>query len=319
MNAGALDVIVGAFVSALQSGLGVLLAYSLPILAFCGLVAYCTTMWPVVLGGASWGGDGMMSMLLTFVRIGVFYWISVSLAALTLAAFHTFLLWGTAPSGGAFSMATFLSPSSMLDAGYKAARPIQVYLQNYDGWQAMWNFPTVVGYMLAFWLVVGAFALIAFHLIITIIEFHLAVMVGAVLIPWGALSQTAFLCEFSISFIVAGLIRILLTAAILSIGMPLFVVLKFTVTPGGDPTFYSAGVFALTAFIFAILAWQVPTRAAAVGGRGMALGLTGGVLLPHTLTGVANTVGSAAIRGTSRMLGNWDGEGQGAASGRGRR
>ena len=305
MNAGALDTIVGAYVAALQSGTATLASYSLPILGFCGIVAWCSSLWPALFEG----GHGLATGLMLALRIGIFYWISTSLAAMTLAAFQTFLQWGTAPSGGTFSAATFMSPSSMVDFGFIAARPIQEFLMHFKGMSALWNFPTIVVYMIAFWLVVLAFALIAFHLIITIIEFHIAVMAGAVLIPWGALSQTAFLCEFSISFITAGLIRILLTAGIMSIGIPLFSTLALTTTPGGDPTLYSAIVFALTAIIFAILAWHIPSRAAAIGGRGMALGLTGGILLPHSGVRAVMTAGSAlvgvggqAVRGVSRML-----------------
>lgn len=306
MNAGALDLIVGAFVAALQQGASVLSTYSLGILAFAAIIAWSLSLWEALLGG----GSGLAAAFYTALRIGIFYFISTSLAALSLAAFETFLQWGTAPSGGAFSAATFMSPSSMLDFGFVAARPIQEFLMRFSGMSALWNFPTLVVYMIAFWLVVLAFALIALHLIVTIIEFHIAVMTGAVLIPWGALSHTAFLCEFSIAFITAGLIRILLTAGIMSIGIPLFSTLALTTTPGGDPTLYSAMVFALTAGIFAILAWQIPSRAAGVGGRGMALGLTGGVLLPHSGVRAAMTAGGAlvgvggqAVRGASRLVG----------------
>lgn len=305
MHAGTLDMIVGAFVASLQSGAQTLSAYTLPILAFCAVVAWCSTLWPVLLSN----DNGLSTALFLAIRLGIYYWISTSLAAMALAAFQTFLQWGAAPSRGAFSAATFLSPSSMLDYGFVAAKPIQEFLQRFTGMSALWNFPTVLGYMLAFWVVVLSFALITFHLIITIIEFHIAVMVGAVLIPWGALSATAFLCEFSIAWIVAGLIRVLLTAAIMSIAIPLFSSLALTTTSGGDPTLYSAVVFAVTALIFAILAWQIPSRAAAVGGRGMALGLTGGVLLPASGVRAAQTagravaaVGGSAVVGASRLI-----------------
>jgi type IV secretion system protein TrbL len=146
----------------------------------------------------------------------------------------------------------------------------------------MKNFPTVVAYMVAYWLIILAFVLVALHMMITIIEFYFAIMCAAVLFPWGLLTHTAFLCEFVVSWITAGLIRVLLTVGIMSISLPLFEQLAFTTTPGGDPTMYGALIYACAAGIFSILAWQLPTRAAAIAGRGMALGLTGGILLPHS-------------------------------------
>lgn len=305
MNAGSLDTIVQAFASSLQQGGQILSSYSLGILAFAAIVAWTSSLWPILLSNQ----HGLATALLLAIRVGVFYWISTSLAAMALAAFHTFLGWGTAVGGGSFSASSFLSPSTMLDYGFVAAKPIQDFLQRFSGMTAIWNMPTVLTYIIAFWIVVLSFVLVVFHLVITIVEFHMAVMAGAVLIPWGALSATAFLSEFAISWIIAGLIRVLLTAAILSIAIPLFSTLALTTTPGGDPTLYSAMVFAATAFIFAILAWQVPARAAAIGGRGMALGLTGGILLPSSGVRAAQTAGRAvatmggsAITGASRLL-----------------
>ena len=69
-------------------------------------------MWPVVLGG----GDGLAPALLIVVRIGVFYFLTVSLGALSIAALNTFLQWGAAP-GGAFPGAAFLSPSTIVACG----------------------------------------------------------------------------------------------------------------------------------------------------------------------------------------------------------
>lgn len=309
MNAGIFDSIVLGFLSAIGGGIVALQQYSLLILGFCALVAYCSTMWPLVLSS----GEALGPVLLMAVRIGVFYWLCISLAALSFAAFDSFLTWGTMPSGGAFSAASFLKPSSIVDLGFRASRPIEVILMGMGGWTGSW-IPAFVMYTLAKLVIIVAFAFVALHLIMTILEFHLAVMIGMVLFPWGILAQTAFLSEFAISWIVAGLIRVLLTAAIMSIAIPLFDALKFTQTPGGDPTLYSATIYALAAGVFAILAWQLPKRAAQVGGRGMALAM-GGELLARgaqtaflgaraALTGgvAAAQIGAHAVQGASRML-----------------
>jgi type IV secretory pathway TrbL component len=137
----------------------------------------------------------------------------------------------------------------------------------------------LITYSLAYYAIVVAFAFIALHLMMTLIEYDLAVMVAMVLIPFGVLQPTAFFTEFSIGWVTGGLVRILVTAGIIGIALPLFDLVRFTTTSGGDPTFYSAVVCALTAVIFAILSWVIPGRAAAIAGRGVSLALHAGTLV----------------------------------------
>ena len=101
-----LDAVVQAFVAALTTGFQVLSRYSLGILAFCALVTYCSSLWPVLLSG----GDGLSAVLLIVVRIGLFYFITVSLGALSMAALNTFLQWGAEASGGRLPAPSFSSP-----------------------------------------------------------------------------------------------------------------------------------------------------------------------------------------------------------------
>ena len=49
--------------------------------------------------------------------------------------------------------------------------------------------------------IVAAFPFVAVALMVTQIEYHLSVMVGAVLIPFGIFGPTAFLTEFCIGWI----------------------------------------------------------------------------------------------------------------------
>ena len=102
-----------------------------------------------------------------------------------------------------------------------------------------------------------------------------------------------------------------LTVAIMSLAVPLVKTMDFTITPGGDPTPYSALIFALIAIVFAFLAWHLPKRAAQVGGRGMALAMGGEVLAQGALTGtraalggvgMVAQIGAHAVQGASRLL-----------------
>jgi type IV secretion system protein TrbL len=124
-----------------------------------------------------------------------------------------------------------------------------------------------------------SFAFIALHLMATIIEFNLAVLAGTVLVPWGVLQPTAFFTEFAIGWITGGLVRVLITASMVGIAVPLFASVQPNLTAGGDPTYFGALIAGLTSLIFAILAWVIPGRAAAIAGRGISLAVHGGTIV----------------------------------------
>jgi type IV secretion system protein TrbL len=150
---------------------------------------------------------------------------------------------------------------------------------------------------IGYYAILVSFACIALHLMMTIIEFNLAVLAGTVLVPWGVLQPTAFFTEFSIGWITGGLVRVLITAAMIGIALPLFDTVRPTMTAGGDPTLYSALVAGLTSLVFAILAWVVPARAAAIAGRGVSLAVHGGTIVAGTaVAGRAAAVGYRGAR-----------------------
>ncbi len=302
MNATILDTITTAFVGALQAGSSALQAYSLPLLGAFALIAFYLHLGPLVASGAVLG-EALGSVLLTVLKIGVFYWLLVNLSPLATAAFLTFFQWGLAPTGGGLSQASFLHPSTLIDLGFRAALPLQQLMGKFTGWASLWNFYLLAFYMVAYWGIVIAFAFVALHLMVTIIEYHMAVMVGAVLIPWGVLQPTAFFTEFSIGWLTGGLVRILVTAGIVGIAVPLFDLVTLHTTGGGDPTLYSAIVVALTSGVFAILSWVIPGRAAAIAGRGVSLALHGGTLLAGAASGARGVlVVNAAARAATSLL-----------------
>jgi type IV secretion system protein TrbL len=303
MNSTVLDQIVATFAAAIDGGFVALAASSLALLSVFGLISFYTHMPAVVMGGAQ-VGETLASFLWAVLRIGVFYWLVYHLYGLTFAAFLTFMQWGLAGTGGqTLTVADMLHPSTIIDAGFAAAYPIQQFIAAYgSGISGALNrgihFWTVDTYLAVYWLVVLAFAFVAVAMILTLIEFKLAVMASAVLLPWGVLTHVAFISELSIAWIMASLVRVMLTTAIVGIGVPLFGIFTPNTTPGGDPTQYSSIMMVIVAIIFAILAWEIPKRAATIGGRGMALALGGDTLLLPAYSGVRMTIaaGTAAAR-----------------------
>ena len=114
-------------------------------------------------------------------------------------------------------------------------------------------------------------------------------MLGAVLIPFGIFGPTAFLTEFCLGWITGSLLRVLTTAVLVGIGFPLFTTAVTALTPGGDPTKYSAMIVAFVTLLYAGLTWWVPNKASSMCGR-VALGLSGA-----TVVGGAMGVGRVAM------------------------
>ena len=239
--------------------------------------------------------------LLYAVNIGIAYWLLVNLSGMATAAYQTFLQWGLAVGGGA-TAGLLLTPSGVVDLGFQIAKPLQDSANSLTGIFGIFYMREIFKMDLSAQIITWAFPLVAIALMATQIEYHLAVMLAAILIPFGVFGPTAFLTEFCISWLTGCLLRVLLTAAIIGIGFPLFSTGTLALTPGGDPTNYSTSIVALVSVIYVALAWWIPNKAASMCGR-VALGLTGSTVVSGAMSlGRFALAGSAAIRGASQML-----------------
>ncbi len=301
MNSAILDQIVATFAAAIDGGFVALAASSLGLLSVCGIIYFYVYMPQVVMGGAHFG-DALAGLFWAVLRIGIFYWLIYVLYGLTLAALLTFIQWGIAGAGGqGLTVDDMLHPSTIINQGFKSAFVMQQFINQYgSGFGGALNravhFWTVDTYLLAYWLIVLAFAAVAITMVLALIECKLAIMASAVLLPWGVLTQLAFFSELSIAWLTGTMIRMMLTSAIVGLGVPLFELFKPATTAGGDPTQYSSIMLLIVAWLFAVLAWEIPKRAAHIGGRGMALALGGETLMLPSYTGL-----QMAIRGGSAV------------------
>jgi type IV secretion system protein TrbL len=195
-----------------------------------------------------------------------------------------------------------LHPSTIIDAGFIAAAPIRDFMERYSsgilGTLRVIDKPwAAITYPACYWLAVIAFALLAFVMVFVLIQFKLSVMTSTVLLPWGVLTHVAFISEMSIAWIVASLIRVMLTVCLVGIGVPLFEMIGVNFTGGGDPTEYSSIAMALVSFIFAGLAWYLPKQAAHIGGRGMALVIGSEIATRPAFEGVRMTMAMMPLAG----------------------
>jgi type IV secretion system protein TrbL len=300
-----LNHIASAFAITLDGAYAALHVYSLGLLGTLALMYFTYTMAQGMVGFMT-VGEALGTMLWIVLKIGVFYFLLVVLYDLMWnAAFRTFLQWGIEASGGTASYDDFLNPGTILVNGFKAAYPMKSWADKFIGPMLPFYVVDVSLYMVAYWLTVLSFAGMALALLVALIEMKLAIATGGVLIPWGVLTQTSFIGELSIAWLVAGLVRILVTAVMVGIAKPLFELLALPLPTlfGPDPTAFQSISLAVGALFFAVLAWVVPNRAAGIGGRGMALALTGESFVAGGFMGYryATQLTGGAIRGVSRL------------------
>jgi type IV secretion system protein TrbL len=301
MTSGIFDDITRAFLTALEGGTLSLGAYSLPLLGAFALIGWYWSFGHSLAMGGGQMGDALAGALLYAVNIGVAYWLLVNLSGMATAAYQTFPQWGLA-AGGSATSGLLLTPSAVVDLGVKISQPLIDYSDRQMGWSAMWNMPKMLLYILAAVLIIGAFPLVAVALMVTQIEYHLAVLVGAVLIPFGVFGPTTFLTEFCIGWIVGCLLRVLVTAVLVGIGFPLFSTAVIALTDGNDPTLYSAFIVAFISLLYAWMTWSIPNKAATMCGR-VALGLSASSVVSAAMgAGGAVVAGVQAVRGVSQMI-----------------
>jgi P-type conjugative transfer protein TrbL len=306
MTSGIFDSLTSAFINPIDGGFGILSRYALPLLGLLGLIYLTLRLAEVVIRGGALN-DLLVTLVWTLVKLGVFYWIIVIFRDLALAALNTFVLWGLAPGGGQFGLSDFLRPSSIVDAGFTAAVPVQDFIVRQTGWAALYSWGQIMMYRAAYVCVIAGFVGMALAVMVALIEMHLAIMAGIVLFPWGILSYTMFLSELAIAWMAAGLVRMFITASLMGISVPLFALAALPVVTGTDPDFYASVILAVVAVLFAILVWIIPNRAAGMAGRGAALALTGEHIVSSGMAGVqgaqfAARAATEVVRGVSQMV-----------------
>ena len=189
--------------------------------------------------------------------------------------------------------------------GLKAAYPMADQASWFERIWASVKMVNQPGELVAYWFVVLAFLAITTHHMMMLIEYHLSVMCAAVLIPWGLWSATASVGEFAVGWLTGGFIRALVSTAMLGIALPLFGLLNRPAE--GFITLYNTVMLIGGAFIFAVLAWVIPARAAGIASRGMSLAIHGGTVTAAAMTFarfgmMAQGAGAAATRAHSRMM-----------------
>ena len=99
-----------------------------------------------------------------------------------------------------------------------------------------------------------AFVILAVEIVVTIIEFHIVTLVAFVTVPFGVLTQTSFMSERAIGYVVSVGIKLMALAIVVSLGTTVFD--NYTVSP--DPGIGEDVGLLLAAVVMVMLALKIP-------------------------------------------------------------
>src|SRR5256714_3008015 len=300
------DDITGAFLAALQSGGAVLAAFSLAILGVCAVISYYREYSATVMSSGAGTGDALAHAMLLIFAAGCYVLFLTQLFQIAQAALDTVFYWGLLGAGGGVSTAQLRTPSFIFLAGLKAARSIA----DFDTWfRAVQSSVRLAAHpfdLIAYMAIVLAFIGITAHHMMMLIEYHLAVMLASVLVPWGIWRVSAGVAEFSLGWLTGGLIRALVSSAMIGIATPLFDLLNQPLPSTGFFSIPQTFLLLCSSVIYLILCWAIPSLASRLADQA-SLELTGSPLTPAAMgmarfgmmaVGMANT----ASRVISPML-----------------
>ena len=148
---------------------------------------------------------------------------------------------------------------------------------------------------IAFLGILLAYLIIATEVFLTVIEFTLLTICSTILLPFGFLRYTWFLCEMAIKNVAVLSVRLLVLAAVVSLISPFMLHIMVPT----HPTFQQAMTAAVVSVMMAFLAWHAPHMAASMVG-GVAI-LTGQAAVRTVQTAVTLTTmatGRAVARRT---------------------
>lgn len=296
----ALDEFLDRFTTQIGSGFGVI---SGDVHAVFGLLVVIS----LGMSALFWALDETRNVPAALIRkillFGFFAWLITSWRTVSLTVVNGFVALGLKAGGGSLSVSDLLeAPSRVVMAGLKVAFELLKYIgrlaQEGLGTGFFAHFDAILVASLAAIGIIIAFLILAVEIAVTVIEFHLVTLIALVIVPFGVLTQTAFLSERAIGYVVAVGLKLMALALIISIGEQIFA--SYTVSL--DPTWEECCGLLLAAVVMVMLALKIPAIAAALisggpqlnagsaaaGVAAMAAG-AGGLALAGRMAGLAGT------------------------------
>lgn len=309
----ALDEFITRFTTQIDSGFGVISGDVQTILGTLVVIS-------IVLTAIMWAIDETQNVLGPLVRkillVGFFAWLVGNWHSLSVTVVTGFEQLGLRAGGGA-SIGDFMSaPTRSVEAGFKIFLQIIQYIgqlasQN-AGFGALQHIDMILVAAVAAIGILLAFIVLAIEIAITIIEFHLVTLIAFVTVPFGVLTQTSFLAERAIGYVVSVGLKFMALGVILGIGLNIFN--TYTLSP--EPTVPEECGLLLAAVFLMMLALKIPSIAGALISGGPQLN-AGGALMGAA--GVAAGAAGVALAGRAiggAVAGGWAAGGEKVAAAR---
>jgi type IV secretion system protein TrbL len=299
----ALDNFLEAYIGKIDSGFGLIQGDVQAVFATLIVIS-------VGVSAILWAVDETQNVPAALIRkillFGIFAWLITSWHALSLTVVNGFGALGLKAAGGGLGLHDLMnSPSKVVGDGIKDAAALMKYVGqlSQEGFGAgfIQHIDVIACALLAAIGLILAFLVLGVEIAVTIIEFHLVTLIALVTVPFGILTQTAFLSERAIGYVASVGIKLMAIAIIVSIGETIFAQYTVSANPGLDE---DCGLL-LSGLLLLILALKVPPIAGALisGGPQLSAGATiaGAAGLAATVGGLAlvGRMGAAGLAGGS--------------------
>lgn len=290
-----LDDFLSKFKTQVDAGFGLISA------DVSGVLATLVTI-SIVITAILWAIDETQTVLASLVRkvllVGFFAWLVAQWHTLSTTVVNGFAALGLKAGGGAMTVSTFTtSPSQIVIAGINVISGLLQYVKKIAPGPIEFfaHIDVVAMAIVAAIGILIAFVILAVEIVVTIIEFHIVTLVAFVTVPFGVLSQTAFMSERAIGYVVSVGVKLMALAIVVSLGTTIFD--NYTVS--ADPGVGEDVGLLLAAVVMVMLALKVPAIAGALisggpqlnaggavmGAAGVAAGVAGGALAARALGG----------------------------------
>jgi type IV secretion system protein TrbL len=248
-----------------------------------------------------WAIDENQNVLASLVRkvllVGFFAWLVTQWHTLSSTVVNGFAALGLKASGGTMSVTDFTqSPSKIVIAGINVISALMQYIQKIAPGPIEFfaHIDVVIITIVAAVGILIAFVILAVEIVVTIIEFHIVTLVAFVTVPFGVLTQTSFMSERAIGYVVSVGVKMMALAIVVGLGTTIFD--NYTVS--ADPGINEDCGLLLAAVVMVMLALKVPAIAGALISGGPQLNAGGAVM---GAAGIAATVAGGAL--AARALG----------------
>ena len=320
-----LNSIFSQFFVALQGATQVLTEIGFKVLAICATAYMLWKMVPFLTNAGEHMGDALATFILTIAGMMIYSWVLLNWSAMTEAGLEMMRYWAGS-AVGTVGASLLESPGALWEMGQKAVTPIAAFDTWQKGYVSTYSVVATPLHFICYLIILVSFFWLTVNYGMALVEWYFAVVCGATLVPLGYLRPLGHLGESAVGWLSACTIRIFVLLLLVAIAFPLFERLGVPPpdAPPATPVFSDpmSGMampgmeaapkmgFTLTlagaAFLYGLLAWLIPGRAARLAGAAtMALGGSDIVAGAMMASRTAMLIGSAAvspIRGTSRMI-----------------